>query len=92
MESFRALKLTLLESFRALKFVKSYWRFRNTAFYSPFWRDLGPYPPKTHLESFMVLIVTLLESFRALMLMIVANCLPNPRGGPKAKDGHHKSA
>ena len=66
LETFRALKLTVLESFRALILLKPYWRF------------LGPYPIKTHMESFRALILTLLESFRALRLRIVTNCLPNP--------------
>ena len=89
---FKALKLTLLESFRALKSLKPDWRFFGPLsshnwrvsgpYYSSFWRILGPYMPKTQLESFRVLILTLLESFRDLMLRIVINCLPNPCGGP----------
>ena len=76
LESFRALKLTLLENFRARKLLKPYWRFLGPKSshnwrvlgpnYSPFWRLLGPYPPKTLLEIFRVLKLTLLESIRAL--------------------------
>ena len=80
-EEFKALKLTLLESLRALELSKSYWRFLVQKI-SLNWRVLGPYPHKTHMESFRAIILTVLESYRVLRLRIITNCLPNPCGGP----------
>ena len=93
MEVFRVLKLSQLDSFRALLL---------TLFKS--FRTLSAKEPKLHFESFRVLILTLMESVRALRLRIEANvlpkplwgalklrmvttCLSNPSGGPYGKLG-----